>query len=133
MRSITSDQLSMPLGELLPDTWSGSTLPLITSSEAHPNVQGITNRHAGGRVEAYRQALPAPGDHGKAMRRLGHDVIGETVTQRILSSVSDTTPLRSGSPSEASLPNTFILTKGPSVWARTEIAMYPHLIGQYVE
>ncbi|KAK8139782.1 F-box protein [Apiospora sp. TS-2023a] len=124
--------LSFDPAAKLPDTRSGEVLPVGNSPEAHDNLGGSANRHAGGREEAYRQALLAPGYHGKAMHRLGHDVVGDNVTQKMPSSVSDMCPLRSGSPSEASMSNTFILTKGPSVWSRTETAMYPHLIGHYV-
>ncbi|KAK7969633.1 F-box protein [Apiospora saccharicola] len=124
--------LSFDPAAKLPDTWSGSTLPLVTSPEAHKNLQGITNRHAGGRVEAYRQALPAPGDLGKAMRRLDHDVAGGGVTHEIPPSDFDICPLSTGASSETLLPDTFVFTESSSVWARTEKAMYPHLIRQYV-
>ncbi|KAK8048962.1 hypothetical protein PG994_010692 [Apiospora phragmitis] len=115
----------------LPDTWSGG-LSMVTSSEAHENSGGSASRYAGVREGAYCQSISAPGCHGKATRSLDHNGAGGGIIRGNSSRVFDMYPLRAGAPSEASLPNTFIFTEGPSVWVRIEKAMYPHLIRQYV-
>ncbi|KAK7928453.1 F-box protein [Apiospora marii] len=124
--------LSFDPAAKLPDTTGGDALPMVNSPEAHENLGGSADRHAGGQEGAYRQVWLAPGDQGNTMLRLDHDAVGENVAPKLLSSVSDMCALSSRSPSDASLPNAFILTKGPSVWARTETAMHPHLSWQYV-
>ncbi|KAK7937591.1 uncharacterized protein PG986_014459 [Apiospora aurea] len=116
----------------LPSTWSGG-LSLVALSEAHENSGGSANECAGMREAAYGQALFASGYHGKAIR--SQDYIGTcgcSSSRGNPSGAVDMYSLHAGAPSEASLPDTFYCTEGPSAWARIEGAMYPYLIGQYV-